>query len=493
MPESSIVVAVTDPVRRARIAAALSLSDYGVLEAPNAATALNLAPRAHLLLISLGSAQMEPVIRRLRADPSTAALPILRLDDTPGEGVETDVVHLTHDVPITALAAVVRAMLRAERAEERVRTLARQWRSTFDAIRDGICLVDLSGRVLRCNVALATMVGKPIPDLIGRDSSELFKGWSAQEGAAGDGLARVKASRKRETDLVRRDARYFSHVVDPVFDEEGSLAGAVRIVSEVTDRKRLEDELRERAEELSRANRTKDEFLATVSHELRTPLHSMMGWIGLLRGGQLTRTLRGRALETIERNTQAQARLVEDLLDMSRIITGKLRLETRPLDLASSIQAAIDSLKPTAEAKGVRVHFTSHRPAARILGDPDRLQQIVWNLLSNAIKFTPAGTADPRIEIGLEHDDTHARLTVTDHGAGIDAEFLPYVFDRFRQADGTTTRRHGGLGLGLAIVRHLVELHGGTVQVESGGRGTGASFCLSFPLLTHVSREAEAG
>ncbi|HZH33099.1 MAG TPA: ATP-binding protein [Pyrinomonadaceae bacterium] len=237
------------------------------------------------------------------------------------------------------------------------------------------------------------------------------------------------------------------------------------------------------------ANRTKDEFLATMSHELRTPMTAILGWAQLLRSHTLSEADFERALEIVERNAQAQNKLIDDLLDISRIITGKLRLDVRAVELSSIVAATVDALRPTAEAKDVRLQPLLDQQAGLVSGDSDRLQQIVWNLLSNAIKFTPKGG---RVQVRLERVDSHVEIIVSDTGKGIGAEFLPHVFDRFRQADGTSTRRHGGLGLGLSIVRQLVELHGGTVGVESDGEGRGATFYVQLPLLL-ARRKTDAG
>ncbi|HYO99002.1 MAG TPA: hybrid sensor histidine kinase/response regulator, partial [Pyrinomonadaceae bacterium] len=238
-------------------------------------------------------------------------------------------------------------------------------------------------------------------------------------------------------------------------------------------------------------NRLKDEFLATLSHELRTPLTAVLGWTRLLSTGQLDDATERRALETIERNAQSQVQLIDDILDVSRIIRGKLRLNVRPAELSPVIEAAVDSVRPAADAKGIRLQVVLDPGAGPVTGDPDRLQQVVWNLLSNAIKFTPK---DGRVQVLLARVNSHLELTVSDTGQGIEEKFLPYVFDRFRQADPSTTRKHGGLGLGLAIVRHLVELHGGTVTVESRGAGQGTTFKVLLPLMiVHQPEFAPAG
>jgi signal transduction histidine kinase len=238
------------------------------------------------------------------------------------------------------------------------------------------------------------------------------------------------------------------------------------------------------------ANRAKDEFLATVSHELRTPLNAILGWSRMMRMGRLDDETQERALETIERNAKLQAQIVEDILDVSRIVTGKLRLATRPLELAPVIRAAIDSLRPAAEAKAIKITLTLAADNVIVCGDPDRLQQVMWNLLANAVKFTPAGG---RVAVRLERRDAHAQMIVSDTGQGIRREFLPFAFERFRQADSTSTREHGGLGLGLAIVRHIVEMHGGTVKAESWGEGNGATFTVALPLLRQTGGASDPG
>ncbi|WNG46178.1 PAS domain S-box protein [Archangium minus] len=238
---------------------------------------------------------------------------------------------------------------------------------------------------------------------------------------------------------------------------------------------------RHRAEE---ASRLKDDFLSIVSHELRTPLTSMLGWLQLLRKGTLSPEKQQRALEVIERNTRHQAQLVGDLLDVSRILTGKMRLEVEAVQLSDVVSAAIDTVRTAAEAKGVRLLPRLDANVGPVRGDATRLQQVVWNLVHNAVKFTPTGG---HVEVLLQHRDAQAVITVADTGEGIAPDFLPHLFERFRQADSSTTRRHGGLGLGLSLVKHLVEMHGGSVEARSAGRGKGATFIVRLPLLESVS------
>ncbi|MEO6423111.1 MAG: ATP-binding protein [Candidatus Nitrotoga sp.] len=238
-----------------------------------------------------------------------------------------------------------------------------------------------------------------------------------------------------------------------------------------------EQEARQQAE---RANNLKDEFLATLSHELRTPLNAILGWSQILKMGKFEATDFQTALTTIERSAWAQNQLIDDLLDVSRIITGKLRLDVRAVDMLSVIEMSVDSVRPAAEAKNIRLHVLLDPNAGPISGDPDRLQQVIWNLLSNAVKFTPKGGY---VQVRLERINSHIEIVISDTGKGIAPEFLPQIFVRFQQFDGSMTRRHGGLGLGLAIVRQLTELHGGTVSVKSGGKNQGATFTVSLPLL----------
>ena len=268
---------------------------------------------------------------------------------------------------------------------------------------------------------------------------------------------------------------------------------ATKLRLEITERKQAEEQraemlVREQAAraEAEQANRTKDEFLATLSHELRTPLTAILGWSHLVRTGKLEPVQLARALETIERNARSQSQLIDDLLDVSRIITGKLQIEPRAVDLGSIIESAVEAMRPSFEAKSIKFE-TTIEPEAVVMGDANRLQQVFWNLLSNAVKFTPeSGT----VRIEARRVAQMVRVSVSDTGIGIEPEFLPFIFDRFRQADGSTTRVHGGLGLGLSIVKHLVQMHNGRVQVHSDGQNQGAVFSVEFPLASASSTPA---
>ncbi len=258
---------------------------------------------------------------------------------------------------------------------------------------------------------------------------------------------------------------------------------ALRIGTEL-DRAQVSEAERAAREQAESANRIKDEFLAVLSHELRTPLSPILGWTKLLRAGKVKPESQDKALETIERNAQLQTQLIEDLLDVSRILRGKFALEVKPVNLVWVIAAAIETVRLAAETKKIEIQTIVESPIQDVLGDASRLQQVAWNLLSNAVKFTPEGG---RIEVRLAEVNRAMQLQVIDTGKGIESDFLPYVFDRFRQADSATTRTFGGLGLGLAIVRQIVELHGGTVEAESPGEDQGAAFTVTFPLIDPVS------
>ena len=285
---------------------------------------------------------------------------------------------------------------------------------------------------------------------------------------------------------------FFGHPKPGVFSErhEQIVVGLAGQAASAMDNARLYDAMRKAHSEAATANRLKDEFLATVSHELRTPLSAILGWARMLDTGQLDDESRNKAVETIVRNAVAQGQIIEDILDVSRIITGKLRLEISPVDIGRIVADAVDSVRPTAEAKGVRLQKVLDTRGNIIRGDSHRLQQIMWNLLSNAIKFTPKGG---RVQVTISRIDSRVEIVVNDTGQGIKREFLPYVFDRFRQSDSSTVRTHGGLGLGLAIVRHLTELHGGAVSALSPGEGQGATFTVQLPLaIMHEEKRLEA-
>jgi signal transduction histidine kinase len=263
-------------------------------------------------------------------------------------------------------------------------------------------------------------------------------------------------------------------------ETEGELGELVNAFNEMLGQIEARDsELQTRTDELLKANRTKDEFLATLSHELRTPLNSILGWAILMQGGRLTTERETTALRSIERNARLQARLIEDLLDVSRIISGKFTLDINNIPLLPIVDGAVEIIRPIAESKQIRIVTEWTEESLNVAGDGPRLQQAVWNLLSNAVKFTNTGGS---IQVRVQRVQDRARILVSDNGVGIERDFLPHVFERFRQADGSSTRAYGGLGLGLAIVRHIVVMHGGIVRAESKGKYRGATFTIDLPL-----------
>jgi PAS domain S-box-containing protein len=344
----------------------------------------------------------------------------------------------------------------------------------------GVLALNAEGHVLVSNPAAQRMLGEvaarlaegPLASLLPEETREPLRQLLAQASATD---APVKGLLERGKGAT---AQSLEAMLAPLAVHEGE-RGFLLILQDTTERVRQERERERLLKELEAAVRMRDEFLTVASHELRTPLTSMLGWIQLLRSRGLSPEKQERALETVERNARAQAQLIEDLLDVSRIVTGKLRLEVVSFGLEDTVRQAVQSVLPAAEAKGLQVHMLLDGSLGPVLGDPHRLQQVVWNLLSNAVKFTPKGG---RIHVTLRRVGSSAELVVRDTGKGIEPSFLPFVFERFRQEDSSTTRAHGGLGLGLSIVRYLVELHGGTVEVFSEGEGQGATFTVRLPI-----------
>jgi PAS domain S-box-containing protein len=365
---------------------------------------------------------------------------------------------------------------RLRQAEDRLRLL-------LDGVRDyAICMLTPDGEVTSWNAGAERLFGYSADEIVGRNFAGFYPLADRDMEVPTEQLRSSAEQGRFECEClrVRRGGSAFdAHVIlTAVEGRRRELRGFSLVVRDVTERKRLENDLRRRADELAAANRAKEEFLATLSHELRTPLNAMLGWTRLLRMGKLDRAGMTRALETIERNAHLQEQLIADILDVSRIVTGKLRLELRPMPLPPILETAIDAVRPAADAKGIHL-LADVTGAGTVMADPDRLQQVIWNLLTNAIKFTASGG---EIRLSLGRIGPSAVVTVTDTGEGIAPELLPYIFDRFTQGDASVTRPHGGLGLGLSIVRHIVELHGGKVQAWSDGPGRGASFSVFLPI-----------
>ena len=398
--------------------------------------------------------------------------------------------------------AVVSDITARRQAEDAAHTAYRQLSFHVESSPLAVIEWDSDFRVSRWSKSAERLYGWKADEVIGKHVNE----WQFVFADDVDAVALV-TNRQREGVEVQGVQRNRNYTRDGsvlycewynsvLHDDRGKLVSVLSLVLDVTARKEAEEEraaslIRERdaRQHAEEADRLKDEFLATLSHELRTPLTSILGWASMIRNGEVEGAASTRAIETIERNARSQARLIDDLLDVSRIITGNLRLDLHPLNLAPIVAAAVDALRPTADVKGIELRTESLSGDCLVKGDPNRLRQVIWNLLSNAIKFTQRGGV---VTIKLKCIGGTVRLSVADTGDGISAEFLPYVFDRFRQAEASISRKQGGLGLGLAVVRHLVELHGGSIRAESGGLGHGSLFSVDLPLAEERRDPARA-
>lgn len=414
-------------------------------------------------------------------------------------------------------AKVTRDLTQRRAVAEQLRASEERFRTLLEGIHDyAVYMLDPTGHVTTWNAGAAKIKGFSATEIIGTHYSAFFTPEALKEGRPKRELETALSAGRFEEEgwRLRKDgSRFWANVVlTPLYGGGGEHVGFAKITRDLTQRRQAEEvaqrllreqaarEAAERTEAQLRdeqerykaaardaaeaalaaeeASRLKDDFLATVSHELRTPLNAILGWASMLKARPKDGTA-VKGLDVIQRNAHAQAKIIDDILDLSRIVAGKLRLELRQTDLASVIQDAIEVARPSALAKSIKIELVPSAQPCLLMADPERLQQVMWNLLSNAVKFTDAGGS---IRISVESSGAKAKVSVTDTGRGIAPEFLPYVFDRFRQADGSTTRRVGGLGLGLSIARQIVELHGGQVGAYSAGSGTGASLTIILPI-----------
>jgi PAS domain S-box-containing protein len=468
---------------------------FRVFEAATGMAALSLAQSESIDLVvldvNLPDIDGFEVCRRLRTMERVARTPVIHLSATfvkdvdKVQGLERGADgYLTHPVEPPVLIATVNAFLRARQAERERRQRELEFGAIFDRALNGIAVIDSDLVLIDVNPAICEILKTPREELVDRslldfvpearrdESAEIFQRLEVE--GTWRGISPLQAS---DGSLVFLDWNLSRHRV---------LDRWLAVVSDITsrlegEREREELLLSERAAraEADRANRLKDEFLATLSHELRTPLNAIVGWAQLLRMGHLAGAEAQNAIEAIDRNARAQAQMIADLLDVSRITSGKLRLDVQSVDPLAVVEAALETVIPAIEAKEIRLTKILDPKAGPVSGDPGRLQQVIWNLLSNAAKFTPKGG---RIQVALARIDSQVELAVTDNGRGIPADLLPTVFERFRQGDASTTRTEGGLGLGLAIAKQLVELHGGTIHAESSGDKQGATFRVRLPL-----------
>ncbi len=402
------------------------------------------------------------------------------------------------DLTLQAMASVSNGIangIERKRVEEALLESEEQYRIVAETASDVIISINKQSTILFINRAAERIFGHKIEQMLGQPLTMLMPKYLRHLHKAG--LERYLETGKRhlswkhvEVSGLHRDGYEFP--LELSFGEfkkndEHIFIGIARDISERKQAEAEREQILQREQEArhvaEEANRIKDEFLATLSHELRTPLNAILGWSNLLLNGKLDEEASIRALKTVERNARSQSQLIDDLLDTSRIITGKLRLEVRPVELLNVIETAVEAVRPAADAKNIRLEMLLDTETGPISGDADRLQQVFWNLLANSVKFTPKGG---RVQVRLERVDSHVEIIISDTGKGINPEFLPYVFDRFRQADQTSTRSEGGLGLGLSIARQIVEMHGGTVHAESEGEGLGTSFIVRLSRIATV-------
>jgi PAS domain S-box-containing protein len=368
---------------------------------------------------------------------------------------------------------------------------ARRLAAIVESSDDAIVSKDLNGVVMSWNNAAERIFGYAADEMIGRSIRLLIP--DDRQPEEDETLARIRRGDRVdhfETVRRRKDGTLvpISLTVSPILDSAGVVIGASKIARDISDRVRAAEEREQLLSMAREASRLKDEFLATLSHELRTPLNAILRYVRMIRSGLIDAAKRERAIETIERNATSLSQIVEDILDVSRIIAGKIRLDVKPLDMADVVGAALESTRPAAEAKDISLETYFEPGLEPVHGDAERLQQVVWNLVTNAVKFTNRGG---RVTVRVLRTGSGIELKVSDNGAGISPEFLPHIFERFRQGDATTTRQHGGLGLGLAISRHLVEAHGGTLDAASEGLGRGATFTALLPRRAVATADVE--
>ena len=405
----------------------------------------------------------------------------------------------------TAYLRDISERLRAER--ERAELKAKETELALIASRTPLLLTrcNRDAHYVFVNRACAEFFGRPVEDIVGKAIPEVLgtPAYLSIRPYIDRVLTGEPVDFEIEIPYAHAGRRFMRALYTPDRNAEGDVIGWIATVTDITERKQVEDDLRRTAALLERANQAertakheaelanhlKDQFLATVSHELRAPLHAVLGWAEMLRTGTLDDSRRQRALEAVYANARRQAGLIDDLLDVSRIVSGKMQVTRTAVDLRSVVRAALETIQPAAEARGIHVHSDIDASIDTVFGDAARLQQILSNLLTNAVKFTPESGA---VRLTIRRTGHAAEIIVSDNGRGIAADFLPWVFEPFRQADGSTTRAHGGLGLGLAIVKHLVEAHGGTVEAYSAGEGHGATFTVRLPLVTAYAEEDDA-
>jgi len=485
-----------DEANRYALTRILRSAGYRVLEGATGAEALRLTqeerPDLVVLDVKLPDLNGIEVCRRLKADPRTARIAVLHVSaryvrtENKVEGLESGADgYLAQPVDAEELLATVRALLRMRRAEEQARRVALEWKSTFEALGDGVCLLDGEGRVVRTNRSLSLLLCKPEAELLGQPFAQLMREAAGTETllplCCGGGAS------CREQAEVNLRGRWYRVAADPVEDAAGGITGAVRIVSDITSHREMEDALRQRAEELAEADRRKDEFLAMLAHELRNPLAAIVNALYLAEA-RWPEGVGSKPLDVMKRQGRHMSRMVDDLLDVSRFNRGHIELKRAPMDLRLAVQHVVEARRPLVKDKGLTLEVSLPEGISlELSGDSTRLEQIVSNLLDNATKYTERGGAvylGVTVETGAA--GRQAVLRVRDTGIGMSPKLLSRVFDLFVQAEQQLDRSRGGLGIGLTLVRRLVQLHGGTVSARSEGEGHGSEFEVRLPLAPEV-------
>ncbi len=499
MPNSAATILVVDdnPSTLYATSRVLKGAGFRVVEASAGELALVMAEKegVDLVVLDINLPDIDgfEVCRRLRAHERLASTPVIHLsatfvkDTDKVQGLEGGADgYLTHPVEPPVLIATVNAFLRAQESERWRRQRELEFRAIFERALNGIALVSRELAFVDVNPAMCDILQAPREAIVSRSLMDFALPERRDE--AVEIFQRLESDGTWRGVFPLRAKSGATVFLDWNLSQHSAPDRWLAVVSDISARLAIEREreellISERAArtDAERANRLKDDFLATLSHELRTPLNAIVGWAQLLKLGQLDSTESQNAVEAIDRNAKAQAQMIADLLDVARISSGKIRLDVQPVDPTAVVEAALEAVMPAIEAKDIRLTKAIDSQATPVNGDPGRLQQVVWNLVSNAVKFTPRGGS---IEITLERSDSLIALSVTDNGQGISDELLPKIFDRFSQGDASTTRNEGGLGLGLAIAKQIVELHGGTIDVESPGKGKGATFRVFLPLAS---------
>jgi PAS domain S-box-containing protein len=491
------LILVVDDNAPLRYALGRTLRQHGfdVIEATNGRQALELSrserPDLVLLDVNLPDIHGFDVARCLKSAETTRHIPILQISasfvqaEHRMEGLDAGAdAYLVEPVEPGELVANIRALLRLRDAEASLQRTTALLGAVVEASPLAIAVFDTNRVIRTWNHAAETLFGWTRAEVAALDGSARRPAFLEDEDFL-DRLRRGQTATAIERRYTRSDGAFIDVQVFAAPLEQSSTEGYVAIFEDISSRKLFELERaeilareREARREAEAANRLKDDFLATLSHELRTPLNAIMGWVSMLKQPGLDETQRERAMEIIERNLRSQQQLIADILEVSQIVRGQMRLEMRPVDVVQAVTAAMESVAPTAAAKHQRLEAKIPPGPLLVAGDAERLQQVFWNLLSNAVKYTPR---EGHIDVILQASASEIDITVRDSGVGMAPDVLPHIFERFRQGDSGPKREYGGLGLGLAIVRHLVDMHGGSVRAESSGIGRGAAFIVTLP------------